>query len=162
MEDYKARGYITPEELAGKGLLPSIERLEKGPIAIAECPEEIPCNICKNVCPFNAIRMDRIYDIPRIDPDKCIGCGVCVPQCPGLAIFIVDLSKPGKALITLPYEFLPPPRKGLIVKLLDRTGRVIGEGRIVKVWSYDKTWAVTVEAPRDKYMEVRALWIPEK
>ena len=159
---FKESGVITREELEERGLLPSIERLEKGPIAIAECPEGIPCNICVNVCPFNAVLMDKIYDLPRIDPDKCIGCGVCVPQCPGLAMFIVDLSKPGKALITLPYELLPEPRKGMRVKLLDRSGNVVGEGSIVKVWQYDKTWAVTVEIPRDKWFEVRAIWIPEK
>ncbi len=159
---YRERGYILPEELGEKGLLPPVERLEKGPIAIAECPDQIPCNICVNVCPFKAVVMEKIYNIPRIDPEKCIGCGVCVPQCPGLAIFIVDLSKPGKALITLPYEFLPKPEKGMTVKLLDRRGEVVGEGRIVKAWAYDKTWAVTVEVPREKWMEVRAIWIPGK
>lgn len=159
---YRERGYILPEELEEKGLLPSMERLEKGPIAIAECPDQIPCNICVYACPFKAVVMEKIYDLPRIDPEKCIGCGVCVPQCPGLAIFVVDLSKPGKALITLPYEFLPKPEKGMIVKLLDRRGEVVGEGRIVKAWAYDKTWAVTVEVPREKWMEVRAIWIPGK
>jgi Fe-S-cluster-containing hydrogenase component 2 len=159
---YKSRGYITLDELREKDLIPSMERLRKGPIAIAECPEEIPCNICANVCPFHAIRMDKIYDIPRIDPEKCIGCGVCVPQCPGLAIFIVDLSKPGKALITLPYEFLPPPEKGMRVQLLDRRGEVVGEGVIVKAWEYDKTWAVTVEVPEDKWGEVRMIRIPRR
>ncbi len=159
---FKETGVISYQELVEKGLMPSMERLEKGPIAIAECPEEIPCNICMSVCPFKAVKMEKIYDLPRIDPDKCIGCGVCVPQCPGLAIFIVDLSKPGKALITLPYEFLPKPVKGMIVKLLDREGNIVGEGRIVKAWQYDKTWAVTVEVPRDKWFMVRAIWIPGK
>lgn len=162
MMGFKETGILTYEELEEKGLLPSMERLTKGPIAIAECPEEIPCNICVSACPFKAIEMKKIYDLPRIDPNKCIGCGVCVPQCPGLAIFVVDLSKPDKALITLPYELLPRPEKGLKVKLLSREGKVVGEGVIVKAWQYDKTWAVTVEVPRDKWFEVRAIWIPEK
>jgi len=159
---FKETGVLSKEELREKGLLPPMERLEKGPAAIIECPEEIPCNICVNACPFKAISMETVYAIPRIDYDKCIGCGVCVPQCPGLAIFVVDLSKPDKALITMPYELLPKPEKGLVVKLLDREGRIVGEGRIVKAWQYDKTWAVTVEAPRDKWWEVRAIWIPRK
>ncbi|MET1160334.1 MAG: 4Fe-4S binding protein [Thermoprotei archaeon] len=159
---FKETGILSKEELAEKGLLPPMERLEKGPVAIIECPEEIPCNICVPACPFKAISMETVYAIPKIDFDKCIGCGVCVPQCPGLAIFVVDLSKPDKALVTLPYEFLPKPEKGMVVKLLDRTGKVVGEGRIVKAWQYDKTWAVTVEVPRDKWWEVRAIWIPRK
>jgi len=159
---YKEKGYITPEELEKLGLLPPRERLEKGPVVIAECPEEIPCNICVHVCPFKAIRMDKIYEIPRIDWDKCIGCGVCVPQCPGQALFVVDLSKPGQALITLPYEFLPRPEKGMWVTLLNRRGEPVGEGVIVKAWQHDRTWAVTVSVPKDKWLEVRAIWIPEK
>lgn len=159
---FKETGVLSYEELKEKGLLPSMERLEKGPIAIAECPEQIPCNICVTACPFNAVKMDKIYDLPRIDPEKCTGCGTCVPRCPGLAIFVVDLSKPDKAIITLPHEFLPKPEKGTVVKLLDREGNIVGEGRILRAWQYDKTWAVTVEAPRDKWFEVRAIWIPEK
>ena len=159
---FKETGIITYEELVEKQLIPPKERLEKGPIAIAECPEEIPCNICVNACPFHAIKMDKIYEIPRIDPEKCIGCGVCVPQCPGLAIFVIDLSKPDKAYITLPYEFLPAPKKGDKVTLLNRAGEPIGDGIVVKAWQYDKTWAVTIEVPKEKWFEVRSIWIQRK
>ena len=159
---FKETGVITPKELEEKNLLPPKERLMKGPVVIIECPEEIPCNICVDACPFKAISMDKIYDIPRVNWEKCTGCATCVPQCPGLAIFVVDLSRDDKALITLPYEFKPEPVKGAIVDLLDREGRVVGKGRIVKAYSYDKTWAVTVEIPRDKWLEVRGIWIPRK
>ncbi|ACL10534.1 4Fe-4S binding protein [Desulfurococcus amylolyticus] len=155
----KRTGIITKEELVEKKLLPSMERLSNGPIAILECPEEIPCNICVSACPFNAISKSRIYEVPRLNPDKCIGCGVCVGKCPGLAIFVVDLSKPGKAYVTLPYEMLPSPSKGARVELLDREGRVIGEGTVVKAWVYEKTWVVTVEVPGDLWFDVRAVRI---
>jgi len=159
---YRETGVLSKDDLEKTGLLPSMERLERKPVAIIECPEEIPCNICVDACPFHAISMEKVYSLPRIDFDKCIGCGVCVPQCPGLAIFVVDLSKPGKAYVTLPYEFLPKPVKGQVVKLLDREGRVIGDGVVVKAWFYNKTWTVTVEVPRDKWWEVRAIWIPRE
>jgi len=160
--EWRRRGYITVEELGKLGLLPPRERLQKGPVAIAECPEPIPCNICVDACPFNAIRMDGINGLPRIDWDKCIGCGVCVSLCPGLAIFVVDLSKPGKALVTLPYEMLPEPRKGAKVKLLSRDGRIVGEGTIVKVWERNKTFVVTLEVPSELAMEVRGIWVEEQ
>ncbi|ADV65280.1 4Fe-4S binding protein [Desulfurococcus mucosus] len=150
-------GVITPEELEEKGLLPPRERLAKGPVAVLECPEEIPCNICVSACPFNAVSKSKIYEIPKLDPEKCIGCGVCVAKCPGLAIFVVDISKPGKAYVTLPYEMLPAPFKGARVELLDREGRSLGEGTVVKAWSYERTWAVTVEVPPDKWLSVRAI-----
>ncbi len=161
--EYRSRGYITVDELKSLRLLPPPERLRKGPVVVIECPEEIPCNICVGACPFNAISMEKIYSIPRVDWNKCIGCGVCVAYCPGLAIFVVDASKPGdKAYVTLPYEFLPRPRKNMVADLLGRDGRVLGKGRIVKVWSYRKTWIVTVEVPKELAMEVRSIWIREK
>lgn len=159
---YKGTGVLTREDLLREGLLPSDERFSKGPVVIVECPEEIPCNLCVYACPFGAISKERIYSIPKVDFNKCIGCGACIPQCPGLAIFVVDLSMENHALISLPYEMIPKPEKDTYVALLDREGRDIGVGRVVKVWQYDKTWIVTVEAPRDKWWEVRNIRIPRK
>ncbi len=156
---YRVEGVITVEELKELGLLPPEERLRKGPVAILECPEMIPCNICVSACPTGAIRMDRIVDIPRVDWDKCIGCATCVAICPGLAAFVVDLSKPSKAYVTLPHEFLPRPKEGDVVKLLGRDGRELGKGRVVKVREYNKTLVVTVEVPPELAMEVRAIWV---
>ena len=50
----------------------------------------------------------------------------------------------------------------MVADLLGRDGRVLGKGRIVKVWSYRKTWIVTVEVPKELAMEVRSIWIREK
>ncbi len=159
---YKETGIISLDELKKLGLLPPEDRLKKGPVVIIECPEEIPCNICVDACPHGAISMEKIYSLPKVDWNKCIGCGVCVPKCPGLAIFVIDASREDKAYVTLPYELLPPPRKGMNVKLLGRDGRVVGEGYIVKVWNHEKTWVVTVEVPKELVMEVRSIWIPGK
>ncbi len=156
---FRRTGVISVEELRSLGLLPPEERLRKGPVAILECPEQIPCNICVDACPSGAIRMDKITDIPRVDWDKCVGCGTCVAMCPGLAAFVVDLSKPDRAYVTVPHEFLPVPREGEEVWLLSRDGRRVGRGRVVKVWERNRTWVVTVEVPRELAMEVRAVWV---
>lgn len=159
--EYKKTGIITLEDLKVKGLLPGKDRFKEGPVAIAECPEEIPCNICVDACPQRAIYMEGINGLPRIDWDKCTGCGVCVSRCPGLAIFVVDLSKPGIAYVTVPHEFLPKPEKGEEVVLLDRRGERVGRGRVVRVWEHNKTQVVTVEVSEDLAMEVRAVWVGE-
>lgn len=157
--EYKKRGYVSVEELGNVGLLPPPERLEEGPVAIIECPEEIPCNICVDACPRKAISMNNIYDLPKLDWNKCTGCGLCVSRCPGLAIFVVDLSKPEVAYVTLPHEFLPKPKVGEEVVLLTRRGERIGLGRVVRVWEHNMTQVVTVEVPKEYVMEVRAVWV---
>lgn len=159
---WKRTGVITVEELSEMGLLPSRERMSRGPVAVIECPEEIPCNICTSACPYGAIKKGKIYELPKLDEQKCIGCGVCVAKCPGLAIFVVDLSKEGAAYITLPYEMLPAPKKGEEVILLDRYGREIGRGLVIKAWHYDGTWTVTVQVPRELWGEVRAIKVPSR
>ncbi len=156
---YRKTGIITVDELRNLGLLPPEERLRKGPVAILECPELIPCNICVVACPSGAIRMDRIIDLPKVDWDKCTGCGMCVAICPGLAAFVVDLSKPDKAYVTVPHEFLPAPKVGDEVWLLGRDGRRLGKGKVVRAWEKNRTWVVTVEVPRELAMEVRAIWV---
>jgi len=57
-----------------------------------------PCFGCKNticvtVCPVDAFREDE--QSLWIDPDACIDCGACVPECPVEAIF-TDRNVPDK------------------------------------------------------------------
>lgn len=135
--------------------LPSEERLKKGPTAIIECIENIPCNPCVDACPFEAISMEKIIDIPEIDYEKCTGCGTCIPICPGLAIFVVDISRE-KAVITIPYEFLPIPEIEDKVKALDRKGDIVGEAKVIRVKENEnKTNTVTIEVNKELGMIVR-------
>lgn len=156
---FRETGVIELEELEKLGLVPPRERLLRGPVAILECPEEIPCNICVPFCPVKAIQMESIIALPRVIWDKCTGCGVCVAVCPGLAAFVVDISKPDADYVTVPHEFLPVPRTGDRVVLLNRRGEVIGEGEVVRVWERNKTYVVTVKVPKGLGLEVRAIWV---
>lgn len=156
----KNDGVITPEEL--KIALPPEERYAKGPVAIIECLQDIPCDPCVYACPVKAIQMkEGITDRPVLDFDKCTGCGLCVPKCPGLAIFIVNKNvAPGKASISMSHELLPVPTKDQMVTLLDRAGKDVGEGKVIRVINppaYDKTAVVTVEVPAEKVMDIRAI-----
>jgi ferredoxin len=42
---------------------------------------------CADVCPVECIHTRPEDDMYFIDPDECIDCGVCVPECPVDAIF---------------------------------------------------------------------------
>ncbi len=162
---YLREGFLTVEELKESlGELPSEERLRQRPVAIPECPQEIPCTPCKEICPVNAISMPTPNDMPKVDYDKCIGCSLCVQICPGLAFFMVQY-KGDKARVTMPYELLPVPKRGDEVVLLNRKGEEVGRGKVTLVIPREKslgdTPVVTVEMPLELAWEVRAVRMPE-
>jgi Fe-S-cluster-containing hydrogenase component 2 len=151
-------GVPTKEDL--QKVAPSAERLAKGPVAVIECFQRIPCNPCYTACKRGAIKEFRdINDLPEIDHDLCNGCGLCVSKCPGLAIFIIDETYSEKeALVKLPYEFVPLPKEGDTVKAMDREGRVVGEARVVKIQNgkyEDRTPVISVAVPKELSMVVR-------
>lgn len=133
MPGVKYSGRLSEQELAG--VLPPADRLAKGPVAVIECVQQIPCNPCEKACPFGAITVgEDITALPVIDWDACRGCGVCVSRCPGLAIFIVDAAHDAaEARIMLPYEYLPLPAAGDTVDALDRDGKPAGRARVETV-----------------------------
>ena len=113
MSDITKMGFLDSAELKEAGRYPSEERLAKGPVAVIECCQNIPCNPCETACKFGAIQVgDPITNLPVLDETKCIGCGVCITKCPGLAIFVVDKSKE-MATVSFPFEYLPLPEKGI-------------------------------------------------
>jgi Fe-S-cluster-containing hydrogenase component 2 len=122
-------GIIDIAYLRANGFLPSEERQRKGPVAVIECIQEIPCDPCVGACKFDAITMDGINGIPRVDFVKCTGCMSCLKVCPGLAIFIQDKSK-AKPSVTVPCEYLPLPVKGGMVTLLGRDGSSLGSATV--------------------------------
>ena len=149
MKNYEKSGILSKNDL----ILPSKKQLKKG-VAILECIQEIPCNPCVDCCPVDAISMKDINAPPIVDYDKCISCGKCVGICPGLAIFVVKV-KNGKALITLPYEFLPVPQLGDTVEGLNREGKKIDEVIIKRIIKKGKTMIITVEADEKFAMDLR-------
>ncbi|KYK27947.1 (4Fe-4S)-binding protein [Thermoplasmatales archaeon SG8-52-1] len=149
MNNYEKTGFLTIKDLK----IPTDKQLKKG-VAIIECIQEIPCDPCVTICPVESITMKDINDIPKIDYDKCTGCKRCVSICPGLAIFVVKL-KDEKAQITLPYEFLPIPKVGDIVKALDREGKSRGQAKVIRVNRSNKTTVITIEVDKNLAMGVR-------
>ena len=148
------------EELEKLPGVPSKKRLEKGPVAVIECAQRIPCNPCSKACPRGAITIGKdITELPRLDEKKCIGCGLCVGKCPGLAIFVVDKTySKEKAIVMMPYEFLPVPKEGESVQLLNRRGEKRGTGEVVKIVELsDRTKVISVSVPKELAMEIRGI-----
>lgn len=149
MKQYEKTGVLSVKDLP----LPTEQQLLKG-VAILECIQEIPCNPCVDSCPVNSISMKDINAPPINNYDTCIACGKCVGICPGLAIFVVKTQQ-HTALITLPYEFLPVPKKGDFVEALDREGTVRDTGIVQRVIRQGKTYVITIEVKKELAMDVR-------
>ena len=55
---------------------------------IAEPCVDVMDQACVDVCPVDCIHFDDGTDrMLYIDPDECIDCGACEPECPVQAIF---------------------------------------------------------------------------
>lgn len=151
-------GIPTEEDL--KKVIPSLETLKKGPIAIFECYQHIPCNPCHNACPTGAILpFEDLNDLPLLNEDKCTGCGICMSKCPGLAISILDYTySKSQALMKLAYEFLPLPEVGEVVMALDRSGQDLCEAHVVAVVNsqkFDKTPLISIAFDKAYIRQVR-------
>jgi Fe-S-cluster-containing hydrogenase component 2 len=124
------------------------------PKAIIECYEDIPCNPCSTSCPFDAIHIgEDINQQPVVNFDKCTGCGICVFNCPGLAIIVAE-EKQDKAKFKIAYEFNPKPVANEVWYGVNREGEIICDALIEKVTltnRHDKTALVSVSVDT-KYM----------
>jgi len=154
--DYLETGILEIDDIA----VPPEERLVKGPVAVIECVQNIPCNPCVDACPKGAITIQgSINNVPKIDFEKCNGCSICIANCPGLAIFLVDKSfEKNRATVGMPYEFTPLPQPGEKVILLNRAGEACGEGEVIKVRNakaQDRTPIVFMAMDPELTMEVR-------
>ncbi|WP_341876196.1 FAD-dependent oxidoreductase [Defluviitalea saccharophila] len=142
--------------------LPTKGRLLKGAVAIIECTQEIPCNPCEASCPKHAITIgERISNTPKIDYEKCIGCGLCIPACPGQAISLRNYAfSEEEVALSIPYEFLPLPKTGETVTAVDRKGQEVCSAKVVRVAEspkYEGTAVVTISYPRKFFYQVASI-----
>jgi Fe-S-cluster-containing hydrogenase component 2/bacterioferritin-associated ferredoxin len=153
------------EKRQGEGVDPwaeAWEKAEKGPVAVVDCREEIPCNPCEDACVRGAIVVgEDICATPRFDASDCNGCGRCVAICPGMAVFMLDRSsKDGNARVTLPYEMCGEMTLGEDALAVDEEGKALGRGKIVSVkrmGKADRTVLVTLEVPEEWSLKVRGV-----
>ncbi|NLC26959.1 MAG: 4Fe-4S binding protein [Fastidiosipila sp.] len=158
LSQLKREGMAVTADLQGR--LPDSDAKKKGPYAVIECFQEIPCNPCVISCPVDAIQpFEDINDLPYVDFSACTGCAACARVCPGLAIFIVDESLEGDmGTVMLPYEYLPLPEKGDLVLARGRDGRDLFPAKVNRVMKggKSKTPLVTLEVPKEYLQQVRS------
>lgn len=162
MEGVIYTGVPSKEELAACPGVPTEERQRRGRVACIECVQEIPCNPCEGICPVGAITVgEQITNLPRLDGDKCTGCGLCVANCPGLAITLVDKSvSDSEADIDFPFEYLPLPNIGDTVDAVNRAGETVCRGtvmRVQKLKAYAGTAVIRLRVPMEFADEVRSM-----
>ncbi len=155
-------GYLEYDELKSIQKVPDDERYSKGPVAVIECVQEIPCNPCEASCKRKAIKIgEPITNLPTVDFEKCVGCGVCVAKCSGMAIFIVDKTySETTATVAFPYEYYPLPEKDQVIEAVNRKGEVVCEGKVIRVLNpanFDHTPVITIEIPKEYADEVRSM-----
>lgn len=154
-------GFLELEEITVNPGFPGEEVFCQKKCVMIECAQEIPCNPCEEACPHHAITIGSpITNLPEVDKDKCIGCGLCVAKCPGQAIFLVDQTGTDYDTVTIPYEYYPLPVKNQEVYCLSRAGQFVVKGEIVKVVMApvnDRTAVVEVKVPKGYGMTVRGI-----
>ena len=152
----RTTGIPSKEELEASPGYPNHEALERGPIVVIECVQDIPCNPCEMACPKRAITVGNpITQLPVFYAEKCDGCGICIP------IFRVDITyAEDKATVSFPYEFLPMPKKGDMVQGVNRAGEAVCEAEVLRIQrpkKFNHTAVITVTVPKDLAMEVRSI-----
>ena len=152
-------GFLDIDEITGIPGYPGDEALAKKKVVVVECKQYIPCNPCEASCPHHAITIgEPITNLPVVDPDKCVGCGLCVAMCPGQACFLVDMSHDEYDTVTIPYEYYPLPEKDQEVYGLSRDGRYLVKAvvnRVVLTKKNDRTAVVEIRVPKGFGMKVR-------
>jgi len=160
-------GIHSYEELCSSPGYPRQEDFDKGPIGVIECVQEIPCNPCELACHQGAIIVgEPITNLPYFDAGQCTGCGLCIADCPGQAIFLIhkDYSET-ESLVTFPFEYVPCPSKGDHVRAVNRAGEITCSARVVKVLtprSFDRTAVITIAIPKAFVDQVRGIERPRQ
>jgi len=151
------KGYLTNEEVVK---YPGVKKI-KGIHPIIECSQNIPCNPCQDACSKNCILIgEQITSLPIVDENAmCTGCGMCVAACSGQSIFLMDEDvEEGWVHVTMPYEFLPLPKKGDKGIALDRSGKETCRAEVVGVKyvkAFDQTYLLTIKVPSKEGMNAR-------
>lgn len=102
-------------------------------IASIECIESIPCNLCEEACPTQAIEINRLKNKFLIEAN-CTACGLCLQACPSNVPIMIN-EKEGQSSSTLifPLGAQVPRKTGELATIVNRRGDTLGSGRVQKI-----------------------------
>jgi ferredoxin-type protein NapF len=112
-EDYCREDCTQCTQVCPSGALTALAREDKPRVSIGlpqvdmdvcKLIQGLDCYDCRNRCPYEAIKLEwsdiEYSQIPRIDAEKCNGCGACEAVCP---------TTPIKAIVVKPLAFVQTP-----------------------------------------------------
>lgn len=121
------------------------------------CQQEIPCDPCAASCGKKAIIKRSLTSLPEFKKENCIGCLLCVANCPGQALFY--LNEELKELI-FPFEFWVRPEIGEKIDLVDEYGNILGFGEVkdfIDKKAFNKTTLIVVKGILDDLERTRGI-----
>lgn len=51
------------------------------------------CGLCVEICPRQAVTINKSGKVELTDPDKCTSCGLCELVCPDFAIIVSKIKR---------------------------------------------------------------------
>ena len=150
-----------PNQSELQSFLPDNIRVEAGPIAVAECFSSVTCVSCIKSCPHEALYKDLSTNILHVDSSLCTGCGVCIPQCPAHAIFIIDANTQNSwGVLKTAYEGSSFITEGDSVVGLGRDGNKLGEFEVTQALlnkNANKTMIIALKVPKHLLNDIRGI-----
>lgn len=121
------------------------------------CQQEIPCDPCAASCGKKAIIKSTLTSLPLFNRENCIGCLLCVANCPGQALFY--LNEEHEELI-FPFEFCLRPEIGEKINLVDEYGNILGLGEVkdfIDKKAFNKTTLIVVKGVLEDLNRTRGI-----
>lgn len=121
------------------------------------CQQEIPCDPCAASCGKKAIIKRTLNALPEFKEENCIGCLLCVANCPGQALFY--LNEELKELI-FPFEFCARPEIGEKIDLVDEYGNILGLGEVkdfIDKKAFNRTSLIVVKGSMEDLDRTRGI-----
>ncbi|MBN20988.1 MAG: hypothetical protein CL678_06830 [Bdellovibrionaceae bacterium] len=131
-------------------------------LPVIECIEKISCRICEDVCPEDAILIQRIpgrknKPLSFLKENQCVSCAKCLDVCPSNSISLMKMDQPNG---TLGFSFRGKEKIKINdrVQLGNRRGQNLATGRVTHIENEGFKYPVVhIEVPEHLLWEARGM-----